>query len=233
MKTIVYNKHLILDTSRGLILVDTGSPTSFHRDGCIVINDREYNVPTNYMGISAAYISQKIGHEVSGLLGMDIINLYEMLIDVRNVSHALGEVCFFDLDESKPYKGANVMGIPICEVEIGGDKAKLLFDTGAPISYLNDKYITHIPVYDEVSDFSPLMGGEEYAVNRHIVRTKFPFTNIYASERNQDIAYGRMPMQLSMLLNKLNVDGIIGYDLIEKFRVVVDRGELYFPPQGI
>jgi hypothetical protein len=77
------------------------------------------------------------------------------------------------------------------------------------------------------------MGGEEYSVNRHIVCTKFPFTNIYASERNQDIAYGRMPMQLSMLLNMLNVDGIIGYDLFEKFRVVVDRGEIRFPPQGI
>lgn len=233
MKTIVYNKHLILDTSRGLILVDTGSPASFHMDGCLEINDREYNVPANYMGISAAYISSKIGCEISGLLGMDIINLYEMWVDVRDAYPAIGEVSFVDPDESKPYKGANVMGIPICEVVIGRNKAKLLFDTGAPISYLSDDYINQAPIYDEVNDFSPLMGGEEYTVNRHIVCTTFPYPHIYESEINQDIAYGRMPMQLSMLLNKLNVDGIIGYDLFEKFRVVVDRGEIRFPPQGI
>ena len=232
-KTILYKNHLLIDTNRGIILIDTGSPASFHNDGCIEINGREHNVPTNYMGISSSYISQKIGREVSGLLGMDIINLYEMYIDVRNVAHAIGEVWFFDPNESKLYKGANVMGIPICEVVIGRNKAKLLFDTGAPISYLSDEYINHAPIYDEVSDFSPLMGGEEYAVTRHIVNTTFPFSHIYASERDQNIAYGRMPMKMSMLLNMLSVDGIIGYDLFKKFRVVVDRGEIRFPPQGI
>ena len=230
-KTILYKKHLLIDTNRGIILIDTGSPASFHNDGCIEINGREHNVPTNYMGISSSYISQKIGREVSGLLGMDIVNLYEMWIDVRNVAHATGEVWFFDPDESKPHEGANVMGIPICEVRIGWGKAKLLFDTGAPISYISDRYITHTPIHDEVQDFSPLMSSGEYAVHRHIVSTSFH--GFLYDNKEYDIAYGQMPMQLSTMLNMLNVDGIIGYDLIEKFRIVVDRGELYFPPQGI
>ena len=230
-KTILYKKHILLETDRGVILVDTGSPASFHKDGCIEINGREHNVPTNYMGISATYVSKKIGHEVDGLLGMDIINLYEMWVDVRDAYPAIGEVFFVDPDESKPYKGANVMGIPICEVVIGRNKAKLLFDTGAPISYLSDRYIGHAPIYDEVKDFSPLMGGDEYAVHRHLISTTF--CGFLSGEAEHDVAYGQMPMQLSMLLNMLHVDGIIGYDLIEKFRVVVDRGEIYFPPQGI
>jgi hypothetical protein len=230
-KTILFNKHLLIDTIRGVILIDTGSPVSFHKHGCIEINGREYSVPANYMGISATYISNTIGLEVSGLLGMDIINLYEVWIDVRNVAHAIGDVWFFCPDESKPYKGANVMGIPICEVEIGGSKVKLLFDTGAPISYLSDRYIGHTPIHDEVRDFSPLMGGEEYVVHRHVVPSKF--RGLLSEDEKHDIAYGQMPTQLSMLLNMLNVDGIIGYDLIERFRVVVVRGELYFPPQGI
>ena len=229
--TILHKKHLLIDTNRGVILIDTGSPASFHKEGCIEINGRKHNVQTSYMGVSASYISNKIGREVSGLLGMDIINLYEMWIDVRNVSHALGEVWFFDPDESKPHKGANVMGIPICEVEVGGNKVKLLFDTGAPISYLSDKYINCAPICDVVRDFSPLMGGEEYSVNRHTVSTTFH--GFLSGDEVHDVAYGQMPMQLSMLLNMLNVDGIIGCDLIEKFRIVVDRGELYFPPQGI
>jgi hypothetical protein len=31
----------------------------------------------------------------------------------------------------------------------------------------------------------------------------------------------------------LNVDGFIGFDLIDKFRIVIDKGIIKLPPQGI
>ena len=230
-KTILHNKHLLIETNRGVILIDTGSPASFHVESCIEINGREHRVATSYMGITAQYLSQKIGCQISGLLGMDIMNLYEIHIDIRPVSHAIGNVCFFEPDESRPVRGKSIMGIPTVEALIDGHKVLLLFDTGAPISYIDRTYTQCAPVCDTVIDFSPLIGCREFEVDRYMLTTHFE--NVFGRDGESEVAYGNTPPQIAMMLKALQVDGIIGYDLMEKYRIVIDRGGLYFPPQGI
>ena len=230
-KTILHNKHLLIETNRGLILIDTGSPASFHVESCIEINGREHRVATSYMGITAQYLSQKIGCQISGLLGMDIMNLYEIHIDIRPVSYATGDVWFFEPNESLPIRGKGIMGIPTVEALIDGHKALLLFDTGAPISYIDRTYTQYAPVCDTVIDFSPLIGCGEFEVDRYMLTTCFD--NVCGRDGKSEIAYGNTPLQITMMLKALQVDGIIGYDLMEKYRIVIDRGGLYFPPQGI
>ena len=88
-KTILHNKHLLIETNRGVLLIDTGSPASFHEASCIEINGREHKVSTSYMGLTAQYLSQKIGCQISGLLGMDIISLGDF-----SISHKDGGTTF-------------------------------------------------------------------------------------------------------------------------------------------
>ena len=230
-KTILYNKHLLIETNRGLILIDTGSPVSFHVESSIEINGREHKVSTSYMGITVQYISQKIGCQISGLLGMDIMNLYEIHIDVRQVPHAIGNVCFFEPNTSVPVRGKSIMGIPTVEALINGRKTVLLFDTGAPISYIDRTYTKCAPISDTVIDFSPLIGCDEFEVDCYMLTTHFD--NVFGRDGQSEIAYGNTPPQMATMLKALQVDGIIGYDLMEKYRIVIDRGGLYFPPQGI
>ena len=230
-KTMLYNKHLLIETNRGVILIDTGSPASFHEASCIEINGREHKVSTSYMGITAQYLSQKIGCQISGLLGMDIMNLYEIYIDIRPVSYAIGDVCFFEPNGSVSVRGKSIMGIPTVEALINGHKALLLFDTGAPISYIDRAYTQCAPISDTIIDFSPLIGCDEFEVDRYMLTTRFD--NVYGRDGKSEIAYGNTPPQIAMMLKALQVDGIIGYDLMEKYRIVIDRGRLYFPPQGI
>lgn len=123
------------------------------------------------------------------------------------------------------------MGIPTVETLINGRKALLLFNTGAPISYIDRAYTQYAPISDTVIDFSPLIGCDEYEVDRYMQTTCFD--NVYGRNGESKIAYGNTPPQIAMMLKALQVDGIIGYYLMEKYRIVIDRSGLFFPPQGI
>lgn len=228
--TILYNKHLLIETDRGILLIDTGSPTSFHDEGCIVINGCEHQVSTSFMGVTTSYIAQKVGCELSGLLGMDIISLYSMRIDVGSYAGAIGEVLFAEPDESKQICGESLMGTPLLEAQVSGQSVRLLFDSGAPIFYIDSRLTCGVPTYDTVMDFSPLMGAGEYELQRHLLPTHFSGIR---DEEPVDIAYADMPIEIAMLLGALHVDGIIGFDLIDRYRLVVDRGVLFFPDQGV
>ena len=126
----------------------------------------------------------------------------------------------------KPIETFSMMGCPGIVVNVKHEPVKLLFDTGAQISYLSSRFLTSAPVYDSVEDFSPLLGGESYMVNRHMLPTTF-------ADKTFDVAYGETPMAISMLLGAYGIDGIIGWDLIEKFRIIINKGKFVLPPQGI
>ena len=86
MNTIEYNiilsrDHILID-SGDILLVDTGSPLSFHENGIIHIGDEVIPVATSLMEVDSTYVSDKVGQPVSGLLGMDIIGRMGMKIDL-------------------------------------------------------------------------------------------------------------------------------------------------------
>ena len=225
-KPVVVNKHLLFDNGQGLLLVDTGSPVSLHRDGYIDIMHKRHDVPKSYMTVNPHFLTEKVGVEIAGLLGMDIICKYQVWIDVATGVDFLD---FESVDNGLPYcrqvATFNVAGIPGIIVEINGRRVRLLFDTGAPVSYIADSFIAGTPVVDTVEDFSPLTGGESYTVDLHLLTTGF-------AGETFDVAYGSMPPTVAMLLKAYGADGIIGYDLMSKFRVVVKAGVFRIPPQG-
>ena len=83
--------HILINDDRGTrVLLDTGSPISFHSGGAIVLGGESFSVPTSLMGTDAAYVSENVGAPVDGLVGMDILG-GGVLIDVPAGQVTVGE----------------------------------------------------------------------------------------------------------------------------------------------
>lgn len=224
-ETIIVNRHLLINDGRGNMLIDTGSPASFHNENHIFIDTDDYEVQTSYMGTTTQYFSDKVGCEIVGLIGMDIISQYTMWIDIPMTKPFVAFYKDDNMGSRYPIDSFSVMGIPGFCMEINGRKARLLFDTGAHISYIHSRFYDNEPMLRTCTDFSPLLNAE-YEVEMYGLSTRF-------CEKILSIEFGSMPQELSTQMNHLNVDGIIGYDLMEDFRIVIDRGIFKIPPQGI
>ena len=206
------NGHLFVELDDRTFLVDTGAPSSFGVGDSVTLDSIKFPLPAAQMGLDAETISSLVGQRVSGLLGADIINAFDVLLDVRS-----GQITF--ATDPITLAGEAVamdefMGIPIVEAEISGVSRRMFFDTGAQLSYLQHDSVTTFPNQGVVADFYPGFGRfetETYAVD--LIVGSIPFT----------LRCGVLPGLLGMTLTMAGTEGIIGNE------IVLDRVVGYFP----
>lgn len=194
--------HLFVKIDGSHWLLDTGAPTSFGSRE-IAIADEDFAIPEDYMGLTAGELSGHVDHSVSGILGADILNNFDILIDIRNakISFTREEISL----GGETLEMADFMGIPIIEVEIGGVGRRMFFDTGAQVSYYQDESLCSYPAIGSISDFYPGFGEfqtDTYRVDARIGATRF------------ELCCGSLPGMLGMTLSMAGVDGIIGNEII-------------------
>jgi hypothetical protein len=85
------------------------------------------------MGILPMSLSMSVGTPINELLGADILNRYDILIDPTTQTFNISE-------DELPLAGQaleleDFMGIPIIEVMVGEDKVSMFFDMGANLPY--------------------------------------------------------------------------------------------------
>ena len=224
-ETIIVNRHLLINDGRGNMLIDTGSPASFHVESQIHIGEDSHMVPTTYMGTTIQYLSQKVGCEIVGLIGMDILCQYTVWINTPQCGNFISFSKGDTIPSTYPVESFTIMSIPGICMKVNGQRAKLLFDTGAHISYISDSYYQNIPIARQSADFSPLLNAE-FNVDLYNLPTHF-------YDKMVNIEFGSMPLELKAMMLQLHVDGIVGYDFIQHFRIVLDKGIVKIPPQGI
>lgn len=217
----IFNDHIIIDEKQKIIL-DTGSPLSFHKSGAICIGER-LEVPISLPGISCNYLSEKIGCDVYGLIGMDIISRFATLISVKD-----GFV-FFN-DDVKNYdrfvRCHNNSGLLCINLKINGRIAKMIVDSGAKVSYINNGYVAGVVEESCAYDYSPYIG--DFQTSLYNCKTELLVCGITYEQQ-----YGTPPPLLANILSQFGVDGIIGIEFFKRFRIQIKGGEMYFPPQGI
>ena len=83
---IVYleNNHIFIELDRKKWLIDTGAPSSFGEVHTIELAGKDFSVPEDYMGLSASKLTEYIGVEYQGLIGVDILNNFDLAIDLGN-----------------------------------------------------------------------------------------------------------------------------------------------------
>ncbi|MGD9975152.1 MAG: hypothetical protein AB7S77_18985 [Desulfatirhabdiaceae bacterium] len=140
---------------------------------------------------------------MSGILGADIVNQFDVLIDCP-----IGSIFFST--ESMEYNGDDIatdefMGIPLIEATIAGVSRRMFFDTGAQISYLQDESISGFPPMGSMTDFYPGFGQfetETFRVEFQIGKDTF------------SLRCGTLPDLLGMTLMMADADGIIGNEIL-------------------
>ena len=220
-KVQLLNDHLLINDGQGVI-VDTGSPTSFHDSGSLLICGNHYDVPKSIMSVNSDYLSSEIGGEIHGLLGMDIIREHPILFDL-GLNHIY-------MDDDALYNSRfNSFVLPynlVCiELVVNNKCARLIVDSGAKISYIDSSFVEERHTVVTKQDFSPLFGHFSTNVYDCIVQ--------FLDERDITLQFGTPPASLAHFLSTLQVQGILGIDFFKAFRLQLRDNCLFFPPQGI
>jgi hypothetical protein len=192
-------------------LLDTGSPTSFGIKQ-ITIEGQDFSIPSSYMGLTAEQLSRFVAHPTVGLIGADILNEFDILIDtkIESVSFSAAQIAL----DGKDLEITEFMGIPIVQANISGTDRQMFFDTGAQISYFQDKSLEAFPMIGTVTDFYPGIGQ---------FQTKTYRVNATLGNVTYELRCGSLPGLLGMTLMMAGTEGIIGNEVLR------DRVVGYFP----
>ena len=213
---ILSRDHVLIESVAGIVLVDTGSPMSFHENGLIHLGGENFPVPTSLMDVDSSYIAEKVGVHVSGLLGMDIISRLGMKIDIPG-----GKLSFHPSTEGMTrLPSRHGMGYMSVEMVLAGRPATIILDTGAPTSYVSGSFTEGLTPIGQVTDFNPLVPGDTFET---------PIFEFPASFAGNDFTMkaGHLPGSLQMMLSVLGVDGVVGMEILKRFSVTIANGSIW------
>lgn len=206
------NSHPIATINGNKYLIDTGSPSSFVRDGIVTLGACEFKVGESLVTLDAETLSKSVKSPVEGLLGTDILNAFYMVFDLSEGSMLVS-------DEELSFAGSVLkirlfMGIPIISVNVCEQMIDCFFDTGAPVSYCQLEAVAKHESIGVYEDFYPMFGTfqtELYQVEFSIGNEAFALKT------------GKLPELLAMALMLGSADGIVGNELL------LNRKVGYFP----
>lgn len=204
MQYSLINGHILFGISGYKLLLDTGAPVSFGDIASIKICGREYPLPNSFMGHGMESLQPLIPQRVDALIGMDILHHYTMVIDSR-----LFTIDFFE--GTLPMVGdivridTTMAGIFI-DLLINGQTTKLIFDTGAMLSYLYPQITRGLNTEGTKDDFHPMIG--HFSTDLYKV-------NLSLCDRDFVLQVGNLPEPLLSMITKMGSDGIIGSSLFD------------------
>lgn len=205
-------RHLFMEIEGNFWLFDTGAPISFGECASLRFGGRTFPLAGSYLGLSAQSLSDLVGIRCAGILGADILNKFDFLIDVPN-----GRITYSE--EPLEHPGATVacsqvMGVPVVTAQVDGSAHDMFFDTGAQISYLQDSSTTRFPPAGTFRDFYPLIGTFE---------TETHFVPLTVGGLSFTLRCGRLPGLLAAALLLAGTTGILGNEIL------AHRKAGYFP----
>ena len=218
----LYGGHVCVELPGAMLLVDTGSPVSCARRGHVSLLRRSLAVPQSVLGLTAERLSGMVGTPVDGLLGMDILQRFVVGIDPEAGRISVTEPA---RDRSEP-RGRDagrsgsvwlplqeLAGIPLADVSVAGRRYRAVIDTSARVSYAPRGALTGASVIGEAEDFFPGFGD---------FRTPLVSLPLELGQHRIDLAFGELPAPLATLTERFGIEVILGTQLLEVFRLVLD-----------
>jgi len=194
--------HLFVRLDARAVLLDTGSPTSFGAGGALVLGGRTFPLPPAMPGgPTLPYLSDKLGEPVHALLGMDVLGQFSATLDIpRRTLELRGP-----REPERAPLVRRVAGLPVARVEVGGEAVECIVDTGARVTYLDERIALAFPEDGRMQDFHPVAG--DFQVNRHVVEFAW-------GDERCVLRPGALRLAMLPSLEVAKVRGILGLDWI-------------------
>ena len=210
-KLIIQDNHPIIKDGDNIILIDTGSPVTIHKERNFSFFEKTHFVNTNYGGAYINNVAQNVHYPITTLLGTDIISGFKVLFDYK-----AGEIILFEINDPVEFDGTSVSlssfsGIPVFEATTEAGKIKFFLDSGAKSSYLKNELTTDMKRCGSQTDFYLTIG--EFSTDTFESSIQINGIKLYC-------IFGNLPNQISPLLNTIN--GIMGSDLFKQKKILLD-----------
>jgi len=206
------NKHLFMILDDKKWLIDTGSPASFGEEDSLSVCNEIFKIENTYGTLNAKELTSHIGLEVTGLIGVDILNKFDILFSINKYEATLSKNSINLEGDVLP--ADSFMGIPTIKVNILDTEYTMFFDTGAQISYFQSPLLKDFPSNGTIKDFYPGIG--EFKTETYLIDL-----DIGSSEYK--LICGSLPILLSETLMMASVQGIVSNELMK------DKIIGYFP----
>ena len=217
IKTV--NNHIILDNGQN-ILVDMGSPASFHRSGIIVLGETQTNVSSSLPMLSTEFLSVNIGCRIDGLLGMDLMNKVPTSIRLNDGIMIFDDDARYSIQFQMYPLSKLSFGLLAIRMSVNHKEAKMVVDTGAQISYIREEFISGLELDKTMDDFSPY--NCSFKTDTYICETDTLIGHLAFPQR-----FGIPPKEILSILDLFQADGIIGIDLFRRYDLQIRGGALY------
>ncbi len=225
------NRHLFAFTVEGRILVDTGAPKSASPSGQLTWGSSVRRINKGgYQNFTFEKLSEDIGVQVDGLLGMDLLHRDTVLFDLPRSELTLGAPMPAGA-QSKTYSTVIGSDIPVFATRLNGRSADVIWDTGAQFGYLTDrKFAEGVTPTDGFEDFSPLF-GDIPAPESHIIPMVINgrnFTERFGLAPDSVNPSGLSPVSMRHFLRTLKIDAIIGPSWLQGVKAWIDPSKQAF-----
>ncbi|MFA5713494.1 MAG: hypothetical protein WC960_04880 [Bacteroidales bacterium] len=207
----LFQGHAIIKEGGNIMLIDTGAPSTIHINNNLIFCGESHSCSTNYLGLTIEGLSELLGMEVTTLIGCDILSAYGVLFDYRNKAVTFYKEGMDSL--SNEIELGSFMGVPTIGLGVEGQKLNFFLDTGAKLSYLDNKHTSQHPSIGREEDFHPSLGKFE---------TECYQLTTLIGDKEFSVKYGNLPSLLQMRLTLSSIDGIIGSDLFNSFKIYLD-----------
>jgi len=202
-RLVFRNNHLYVEIEGALWVYDTGADSSFGNRSTGLLGPKE-DIADLYAGqFSAADISGFLGETVAGIIGADIINRYDHIIDLKTSRLIVSDGDLTSEGFVQPLEF--FMGVPMLKANIGGAAHSLFFDTGAQISYFQGTAPVDAVDAEDLEDFFPMVGA---------FRTQTKHINVGLNGLSHTLRCGKLPGMMGMALSMANVSGILGNEVM-------------------
>ena len=215
-KIELVGKHILIVDDRGSkVLIDTGSPLSFHSDGVVAIDGETVKVPTTLLVADSDYVTEHVGTKVEGLVGMNVLGRKGVLIDVPGGRVVVGQTA----KGMTRVSSRSLMGGYMCvDMDLNGKQAEVIVDTGAPVSYVAPALTKGLVAKETVKDFYPLIGEFETPV--------FEFPAAFAGHAFEMRA-GHLPKIMQLEIGLLGINGVVGMELLKRQPLLLAEGSVW------
>lgn len=197
------NNHILVELDGALWVYDTGADSSFGNRSTGLLGQKE-DIAELYAGqFSAEDISGFLGETVAGIIGADIINRYDHIIDLKANRLTVSDGDLTSEGFVQPLE--LFMGVPILKANFGGAPHSLFFDTGAQISYFQGTAPADAVEAEDLEDFFPTIGP---------FRTHTKYIKVGLNGLSHTLRCGKLPGMMGMALSMANVSGILGNEVM-------------------